>query len=111
MLRAYGVTAYVSGHDHCLYHISRGGMHYICSGGGSEVLATYTGGEESGCVFDAFCDDTPRGKAFPLWHRFVGDRGFATFAVHQDHIRVELIGLGDPDGQHYGFTIPAPSIA
>ena len=34
VLRRFGVTAYVHGHDHCLYHISRAGLHYVCSGAG-----------------------------------------------------------------------------
>jgi hypothetical protein len=106
VLRAHGVTAYINGHDHCLYHISRDGLHYICSGGGSEVLATYTGGNSSGCVFETFCEEAPRGNAFPLWHYFIGDRGFASFEVHRDHVEFELIGLGATGPNHHRFKIP-----
>lgn len=37
VLRRHGVTAYVNGHDHDLQHIARDGMHFVCSGGGSEA--------------------------------------------------------------------------
>jgi tartrate-resistant acid phosphatase type 5 len=79
VLRRFGVTAYVHGHDHCLYHISRAGLHYICSGAGSEVLHHYTGGEESGCVLPVFCDTATRDDVFPFWHYYLEASGFATF--------------------------------
>jgi hypothetical protein len=109
VLRAHGVTAYINGHDHCLYHISRDGMHYICSGGGSEVLATYTGGSHSGCVFETFCEEMPRGYAFPLWHYFIGDRGFASFEVYPDHIVFDLIGLGGTEFNNHRFILRPPT--
>lgn len=37
LLRRHGVTAYVNGHDHDLQHIVRDGLHFICSGAGSEA--------------------------------------------------------------------------
>lgn len=37
ILRRHGVVAYVNGHDHDLQHIARDGMHFVCSGAGSEA--------------------------------------------------------------------------
>jgi len=37
ILKRHGVIAYVNGHDHDLQYIAREGMHFICSGGGSEA--------------------------------------------------------------------------
>jgi len=37
LLEAYGVQAYVNGHDHNLQHIRRGSIDYICSGSGAEA--------------------------------------------------------------------------
>jgi hypothetical protein len=102
VLRAYDVTAYVSGHDHCLYHIARAGMHYICSGGGSEVLATYTGGKEYQCVFDVFCDQrSPAPVALPRWYTFLQQAGFASFTVNATGISFELIGVSGPEEKVY----------
>ena len=39
-LRSAKVKAWVNGHDHCLYHLEQDGMHYVCSGAGSEVLTS-----------------------------------------------------------------------
>ena len=41
LLRETGVKAWVHGHDHCLFHIQQGAMHYVCSGAGSKVLAKH----------------------------------------------------------------------
>lgn len=92
VLRKYGVTAYVNGHDHCLYHISRDGMHYICSGAGSQILAKYKGGQRfietdgrlTGCALPVFCDQATRGDLFPYWHSHIADGGFAEFEVGPD---------------------------
>lgn len=35
-LSKYGVTAYISGHDHCQFHFHHDGMDYILSGTGDE---------------------------------------------------------------------------
>ena len=37
LLKKHQVQAYINGHDHDLQHIRRGGIDYICCGGGSEV--------------------------------------------------------------------------
>jgi acid phosphatase len=103
ILRTHGVTAYVSGHDHCLYHISRDGMHYICSGGGSKVLATYTGGPRSGCVLKNSCGDDD--STFPYWHWFGPDAGFASFDVDDAGLSFELIRVHDLPGSRHRRTI------
>jgi tartrate-resistant acid phosphatase type 5 len=109
VLREYGVTAYISGHDHCLYHISRDGMHYICSGGGSQLLATYTGGGRSGCVFEPFCDPAAGDAVFPYWHWFMPEAGFASIDVWEDRIDLELIGVGGgPYGAYRTTLFPPP---
>jgi acid phosphatase len=41
MLRKADVKAWVHGHDHCLFHLRQGAMHYVCSGAGSKVLAQH----------------------------------------------------------------------
>jgi len=41
LLRRYGATGYLSGHDHCQMHIRRGGMEYVLTGTGD------------GCCYDA----------------------------------------------------------
>lgn len=41
LLRDSGVKAWVHGHDHCLFHIRQGAMHYVCSGAGSKVLSRH----------------------------------------------------------------------
>lgn len=40
MLERHGVQAYINGHDHDLQHIEVDGVHYICTGAGSEVRQT-----------------------------------------------------------------------
>lgn len=40
LLQAHRVTAFVSGHDHCLLHMREGGVHYILSGAGSQAMNT-----------------------------------------------------------------------
>lgn len=37
LLERYGVHAYINGHDHDLEHLQERGIHYICSGSGSEA--------------------------------------------------------------------------
>lgn len=37
ILKRHGVHAYINGHDHDLQHIERDGVHFLCSGAGSEV--------------------------------------------------------------------------
>jgi tartrate-resistant acid phosphatase type 5 len=80
VLRLGGVTAYIHGHDHCLYHIEHDGMHYVCSGGGSEELAKYTGDRRvHGCVLPTDC-----GPRRPSWRQYLGRAGFAAFTISGD---------------------------
>lgn len=112
VLRRFDVTAYVSGHAHCLYHIRRNGMHYICSGGGSQVLTSYTGAPGSRCVLSGFCDADLRDDIFPVWHRFLPEAGFASFDLGPTGLTFELFGVGGtPDhwqrpGVRHSFPIP-----
>jgi len=39
LLAQHGVAAYIHGHDHCLQHISRGGIQHVCSGAGSQITS------------------------------------------------------------------------
>lgn len=107
VLRQFGVTAYVHGHDHCLFHISHNGMDYICSGGGSKVLATYTGGRAPGCVYDGFCDPAGSDVPFPRWHSFIRDAGFASFDVYPDRVDFDLLSLNNiPDPSYHATLYP-----
>lgn len=101
VLRRFCVTAYIHGHDHCLYHISHRGMHYICSGGGSQVLATYTGGAGPGCVLPAFCNPASGGDVFPRWQAFIRDAGFASFNVYANRVEFDLLPLRTIDPAHH----------
>ena len=90
LLRANGVKAWVSGHDHCLYHVEHDGMHYVCSGAGSEVLGAYKGGPGQ-CALTQPCDGVGEDAAKqPVWRSFYRKRpgtpehidgGFALFEL------------------------------
>lgn len=89
LLHLQKVAAYVCGHDHCLSHITHRGMHYICSGAGSQMLGGYRGGIEPGCVLRAECSH----RTGPQWHAFFAsvrdpyyrlDGGFAHFEITTD---------------------------
>jgi tartrate-resistant acid phosphatase type 5 len=110
MLRYHRVTAYIHGHDHCLFHIENRGMHYICSGGGSEVKADYHGGLEPGCVYANYCDLEGRtDRPFPIWRSFIPDAGFATFDLYADRVDVALIGRRVRDHNPHRFVLsPTP---
>ena len=80
ILRAGGATAYICGHDHCLYHIEHAGMHYICSGGGSKEMSDFRGDPATwACVLPGDCGDNR-----PIWRDYVGRAGFAAFSVGAD---------------------------
>jgi hypothetical protein len=93
ILRGGSVTAYINGHDHCLYSISRAGMHYICSGGGSEELTRFTGDPNvPHCVIRGQCSDLDAPQSpNPTWHRFLGRAGFAAFSVLEDRVEFRFI--------------------
>jgi len=115
VLRRFGVTAYIHGHDHCLFHISHSAidpgngtgrqMHYICSGGGSQILATYTGGPVSGCVYRGFCDAAGADSPFPHWQAFIRDAGYAAFDVYRDRVDFRFHNLSDPSDRGYHATL------
>ena len=86
-LKAHNVKAWVHGHDHCLFHVEQGGMHYVCSGAGSEVLPRHSAPGACGSPQD--CDPA----APPVEHSFLGrnpgeddhiDGGFALFELARD---------------------------
>ena len=90
LLRESGVKAWISGHDHCLYHIEHQGMHYVCSGAGSDVRGEYGGGPGH-CALASSCDGIGEDATRqPVWRSFYRDRpgseqhiggGFALFEV------------------------------
>lgn len=95
IIRAGGVTAYVCGHDHCLYHIEHAGMDYICSGGGSEELPHFTGDPRTwGCVLPGDC-----GGNRPVWRSWFPRAGFAAFIAGEhgvDFTFVDRTGATTP---------------
>ena len=113
LLRRAGVTAYISGHDHCLYHIRSSAMDYVCSGGGAEELSDFSGDPRvSGCVIPGRCD-APEGAVLPRWLSFAGRAGFAAVSVAPDALSFRLI---DRSGivvheQRIEARAPDPSVA
>ena len=110
LLFDHGVTAYVNGHDHCMYHISapdwRGRtprrMHYICSGAGSQMRPVYPNCAPQGPVSRNGCVTQEQlGPRTPFWHAFftksetIGSidlkGGLAVFSVHDDRLGIRFI--------------------
>lgn len=95
MLREHGVAAYICGHDHCLSHITDCGMNYVCSGGGSKELQTFTGDPKvHGCVLRGHCPPLREEAAvpgYPRWHSVVDRAGFASFSLGEDELSFRLI--------------------
>ena len=81
LMKRTGVSLYISGHDHCLYRIRQGDFHYVCSGGGSQLKADYTGGGSPGCVIPTDCPDPTKPGNRPIWESFLPRTGFASFKV------------------------------
>lgn len=108
VLRAGGATAYINGHDHCLYYIQKAGMHYVCSGAGSNLLHQYTGGRVGGCVIKGFCDaDALKNADLPTWRFYEEDvGGFAAFTLRS--AALELVFHRPGKGPSDRFPI-APS--
>ena len=86
-LKHHKVKAWVHGHDHCLFHVEQGGMHYVCSGAGSEVLAKHK--LPGACGPEQDCDPA----APPVERSFYGSEsgpneaikgGFALFELGRD---------------------------
>ena len=86
-LKAHEVTAWVHGHDHCLFHVEQGGMHYVCSGAGSEVLPKHT--LVGACGPDQACDPAKPPVERSFYGRDPGsgeaiEGGFALFEIGRD---------------------------
>jgi tartrate-resistant acid phosphatase type 5 len=94
VMRAHGVTAYVHGHDHCLYYVTHNGMNYICSGAGSQILPTFKGAA-AGCVYGDFCDSGADDAEFPRWRSYFADAGFAVFSLTSTGWEFEFVTLSD----------------
>lgn len=60
LLEAFGVQAYINGHDHDLQHIRRGAVDYVCTGAGSD------GGRVRPIPGTRFCLGQPGFAAFRL---------------------------------------------
>lgn len=97
LMKRTGVTLYICGHDHCLYRIRQCDFHYVCSGGGSEMKGTYTGGGASGCVIPANCPDPNQPGDRPIWQSFHQRAGFASFEVDSGAIRFAFHGHNPND--------------
>ncbi len=93
VIRAGGASAYINGHDHCLYHIQKGGLDYVCSGAGSEVLRRYSGGRSiPGCVIADFCADPRAPEPYlPIWRSYVEQGGVAQFVVGHANIEFQFL--------------------
>lgn len=86
-LKAHEVTAWVHGHDHCLFHVEQGGMHYVCSGAGSEVLPKHT--LVGACGPNQACDPAKPPVERSFYGRDPGsgeaiEGGFALFEIGRD---------------------------
>lgn len=101
ILTENGVSAYVCGHDHCLYHIRSKQLDYICSGGGSQELLKFTGDPiQGGCVIKGDCANPKN----PTWYNFIPGAGFAIFEAGPNDLSFEFV---DRFGGRFG-KIPIP---
>jgi acid phosphatase len=116
LLFDHGVTAYVNGHDHCMYHISApdwrgkagGRMHYLCSGAGSQMRAVLPDCIPSGLASETACVTKAQlGPRNPFWHAFFTkdevnsaldlQGGFAVLDVDHDALGVRFVEpVADP---------------
>jgi len=131
LLFDHGVTAFVNGHDHCMYHISApdwrrkaaGRMHYLCSGAGSEMRAVFPSCIPHGLASRTACVTKEQlGPRDPFWHAFFtkSERnraldlkgGFAVFDVRSDELGIRFIepvldlATGQRWRQRYAATLP-----
>ena len=81
LLRDNGVRAWVHGHDHCLFHVQQGAMHYICSGAGSKMLAKQT--QPGACPVGGCADLGPVEKKSHFGKDEIAG-GFALFELSRD---------------------------
>lgn len=83
LLEAFGVQAYINGHDHDLQHIRRGRVNYICTGAGAES------GTVAATLGTQFCAGRP---------------GFAAFRLADEAMELQF---RDPAGQTiYSASLP-----
>lgn len=81
ILRKGGATAYICGHDHCLYHIHCDGMEYVCSGAGSQVLTERT------CILETSCPDPASpGPRDPVLRSYFAKGGVGIFSIYRSKI-------------------------
>lgn len=73
LLEAYGVQAYINGHDHNLQHIRRGRVDYICTGAGADSAGSVTPVQGT-----RYCLSRP---------------GFAMFGLDREALRLEFRDL------------------
>ena len=131
-----GVTAYVNGHDHCMYHISApdwrsraaGSMHYVCSGAGSQMRPVYPSCVPQGLVAQSGCVSAETvGPRQPYWHAFFTEKptqpaidlkgGFALFDVDERDLEIRFIeavpdeATGRPWRLRYSARLPIRSSA
>lgn len=110
ILRGGSATAYINGHDHCLYYIEKAGLHYICSGAGSELLKQYSGDPVvSGCVLEGWCNSPAlEHAALPYWRFYEEDEGgFAALAIRGSTLELTFHRPGK--GPSPTFRIPPAS--
>lgn len=107
ILRAGGASAYINGHDHCLYHIQRGGLDYVCSGAGSQVLTAFTGDARvPGCVLKDFCAEPSTPQTYlPIWRSYFAMGGLAQFVAHRDAIGFRFVTA---DGMRHPWSFISP---
>jgi len=87
LLKKYGVTAYLSGHEHCQFHFSNEGMDYILTGTGHDCCYAADNEEhlpKHGDLKYILADS----------HDYSGDSGarggFASFEVDSDAMKVKI---------------------
>ncbi|KAL3807748.1 hypothetical protein ACHAXA_008382 [Cyclostephanos tholiformis] len=105
LLRKHGVTAYLSGHDHCQFHFAHKGMNYILSGAGD--YCCYGSGNEK---------HLPRGGELKYiladTHDYSGSSGvrggFLSFDVGHDEM-VVFIHRENGDTLHEFVLLPRES--
>lgn len=87
LLKKYGVTAYLSGHEHCQFHYEHDGMNYILTGTGHDCCYSASNKEylpENGKLHYVLADTT----------NYAGDSGarggFASFEADDEEMKVEI---------------------
>lgn len=109
LLRKAGVTAYVNGHDHCLYHIRTDQMDYVGSGGGSQEMHKYTGGSVFRCVLPLNCGaETDQVEALPKWMSYSDRAGFASFTISDTSVEFTLIDRNGTRFHNHVLGVRAP---